>query len=671
LSRKAEDRIKGSKDKRAKHRERTLLEPTRFDKAVLQDLLNKANQDSGDLRAASIDLILPDTDKPIDTLINEAYERSEIAQTMVSTLRDGSRRWPKHIRKFLKIAITDCKLVENKIYRRDRLFLPPDDELKTQILYRTHSTGPAGHPGRTRTLELLTRTYWWPRMSYDVAEYVKACAMCFRVKPSRSSPQGYLQPLPVPYRAWSDISVDYISPLPVCERYNVKYKHLLVVVCRLTKMRHFMPVPSLSAEDLVNAFVGRIYSLHGCPDNIVSDRGTQFVSEFWNQLSSRLGIALRPSSAFHPESDGQTERLNAEIEIYLRAFMSFHQDDWVDWLPVAEFAANNGISETTGMSPFFANYGFHPRLGVEPSTPVPPNLSLARRQQFYKANAVAARFERILDQLKGLAKESIMRYEEYANNHREDAPKYEVGDMVYVNTKNMKTNRPMKKGDDKWDGPYEVTETFRRSCRLALPENVKIYPVFHNSLLRSKPNAKGLVGQDAINTAETRNVRGRVLEREDGETEPTEKWEFVDLLDVHNEDGYHYLVKWRHQPATWQPAADLKGQDEAIMRFHAAYPEKPGPPSWVKRKSIPRNESLSKETTSNEAPVKRKPGRPRREDTLTTTPATDGTTKRGRGRPPKNSPKSILATSNAIRLRQLKVPQKVTFASLQHVQLIN
>jgi len=348
-------------------------------------------------------------------------------------------------------------------------------------------------------------------------------------------------------------------------------------------MRHFIAVTGLSADELATAFIGRVYSLHGCPDNIVSDRGTQFVSEFWTHLSERLGIALRPSSAFHPETDGQTERVNAGVEQYLRAFMSFHQDDWVDWLPLAEFAANNVVSETTNVSPFFANYGFHPRLGVEPSSPCPPNLSTAQKAQFYRANVVANRFERILDLLKALAKQSQQRYEDNANAHREDAPKFRVGDQVYVDTRNMKTNRPMKKGDDKWTGPYEVLEVYPRACRVQLPDGVRLFPVFHNHLLRPKATSTGLPGQTAINEVESHNIRGRILEREDGTMEPVEKWEFDKLLDCHNEDGFHYLVKWKHHQATWQPADDLRGQDNVLLEFHRQNPEKPGPPSWVMR----------------------------------------------------------------------------------------
>ena len=141
----------------------------------------------------------------------------------------------------------------------------------------------------------------------------------------------------------------------------------------------------------------------------------------------------------------------------------------------------------------------------------------------------------------------------------------------------------MKKGDDKWTGPHKVLEVYPRACRVQLPDSVRLFPVFHNHLLRPKATSAGLPGQAAINEAESRNIRGRILEREDGAIEPVEKWEFDKLLDCHNEDGLHYLVKWRHHQATWQPANDLRGQDNVLLEFHRQNPDKPGPPSWVKR----------------------------------------------------------------------------------------
>jgi hypothetical protein len=360
-------------------------------------------------------------------------------------------------------------------------------------------------------------------MSRLIGEYVQACDLCVRTKASRSAPQGFLQPLPVPFRAWSDISIDYITPLPKCEWDGRTYKHLLVVVCRLTKMRHFVPVTGLSAEKLASVFTSRIYALHRTPDNIISDRGTQFVSQFWTHLSQRLGVKLKPSSSFHPATNGQTERFNAIVQQYLRAFTNFHQNDWADWLPLAEFAANNTTSETTGVSPFFANYGFHPRLGTEPTQPCPPDLSSAKKREFYKANAVVDRFDRIITQLKALANQAIQNYENNVNEHREEAPKYAEGQRVWIDTRNMKTNRPMKKGDDKWDGPYTVLKAYKRSCLLRLLGTMKVSPVFHNVLLRPYTLSKGLPGQTQINEAESRKTRGRVLERTDGTEEQEAK----------------------------------------------------------------------------------------------------------------------------------------------------
>ena len=112
-------------------------------------------------------------------------------------------------------------------------------------------------------------------------------------------------------------------------------------------MRHFIPCASLEADELATHFLRAVYSLHGCPDNIISDRGSQFVSTFWNALSQRLGITLKPSSAYHPQTNGQTENANSFMEQYLRTYTNFIQDDWVDWLPLAEFTCNNQVNKLT------------------------------------------------------------------------------------------------------------------------------------------------------------------------------------------------------------------------------------------------------------------------------------------------------------------------------------
>ncbi len=148
----------------------------------------------------------------------------------------------------------------------------------------------------------------------------------------------------------------------------------------------------------------------------------------------------------------------------------------------------------------------------------------------------------------------------------------------------------MKKGDDKWAGPYEILAVYPRACRLQLPEQVRIFPVFHASLLRpvdtdDEGRRTGLPGQATINENESRHLKGRTLERDDEVQEMVEKWEFEKILDCHDEDGLNYLIKWKHHAATWQPATDLKGNDAALLDFHARHPGKPGPPPGSRNRS--------------------------------------------------------------------------------------
>jgi hypothetical protein len=149
-----------------------------------------------------------------------------------------------------------------------------------QIIYRTHNSGAGGHPGRMKTTELVSKSYFWPKITHDIQNYVKSCQLYKRVKASRSASSGYLHPLLVPFQAWQNISVDYITPLPICERNGLKYNHVAIVICHFTKMKHFIPTTGLTATELANAFVARIYAFHGALNTIISDRETQFISEF-------------------------------------------------------------------------------------------------------------------------------------------------------------------------------------------------------------------------------------------------------------------------------------------------------------------------------------------------------------------------------------------------------
>lgn len=519
LSRKAEDTpasLTDLTDERISNRQRILLPPERW---------------SHGTGPPPTHLRTLDASLPIDTHIAHAYAESPAAKAIIDALGDPAvKRLPKAAATALRAAMADCTVVNGQVFVNDRLFVPEEGDTRLQVLHRNHNGAPAGHPGRFKTYDLLRRTYYWPRMSRDAEKFVKGCHRCAHTKGARHSPPGFLKPLPVPVRAWTDISVDYVGPLPPSQRNGIVYEYCLVVVDRLTKMRHFIPVAETTAPALADAFVANVFRLHGTPETVISDRGPQFVSTFWREFSRRLGISLNHSTAFHPETDGQTEVINGVMEQYLRTFCGYHQDDWVDWLPLAEFASNNQTSETTGLSPFFANYGWHPRMGSEPNRPPTLAVTAQLRREFLNATAVEERIRRVVDHASSIMAEAQQRYADAADAHRQDSPTYLVGDRVWINTRNIKSGRPSEKLADKWMGPYKVTKVYPRAVAVELPADMQIFPVFHVALV--KPTSEPYPGQAAANEEFDAWAEGAVItnpDRVDGEEEERE-WVFEKIL---------------------------------------------------------------------------------------------------------------------------------------------
>jgi hypothetical protein len=196
-------------------------------------------------------------------------------------------------------------------------------------------------------------------MKKDMDHYVQNCHTCQQSKATHKKTHGLLRLLEVPEQPWEDLGMDFIIGLPEREGFNAVWA---VVNC-LIKMRHLIPcTDKVDGKKLEEMYVKEVFRLHGLTEKIVSDRGRQFTFEFWKHVCERLGIKQSLSTAFHPQTDGQTERINAVMEQFLRNFVSYQQNDWVRWLPLAEFAANNHTLKTTNCSSFFGNYGFHPQM---------------------------------------------------------------------------------------------------------------------------------------------------------------------------------------------------------------------------------------------------------------------------------------------------------------------
>ena len=204
-------------------------------------------------------------------------------------------------------------------------------------------------------------------MRKDVENYVKGCDVCLTSKAVRHKPYGDLQSLPIPTHRWKNLSIDFVTGLPLSADWKGdSYDLILVIVDRLTKMVYYEPVKvTIDAPGLAEVIIDVVVRHHGLPDSIISDRGAIFTSKFWSSLCYFLGIKRRLSTAFHPQTDGQTERQNSTMEAYLRAFVNFEQNDWARLLPMVKFAYNNAKNASTGHTPFELNCGYHPRMSYE------------------------------------------------------------------------------------------------------------------------------------------------------------------------------------------------------------------------------------------------------------------------------------------------------------------
>jgi hypothetical protein len=240
-------------------------------------------------------------------------------------------------------------------------------------------------------------------------------------------------------------------------------------------MAHFTPCSkSITTEETAQLILDGIVRLHGLPEEIMSDRGPQFASKFWRRLFELLGVDIWLSLAFHPETDGQTERTNQTLEQYLRCTMNYQQDDWLDLLSQAEFAYNNTTHASTGISPFFANYGFHPRFSLEiPGDSVNPS-----------AKERATRLGQVQQNLMAKLKLTHEWQKKQTNRRRKDHPNFKVGNKVWLLRKNIATTRPCAKLDYKRLKPFKIAKLVGlMACQLELPPQFKIHNVFHVSLL--------------------------------------------------------------------------------------------------------------------------------------------------------------------------------------------
>jgi len=459
--------------------------------------------------------------------------------------------------------LKDCQIIDNVLFKKGLLWVP--EQMHTELLRDIHDQPSTSHPGIRRTVDLVQRFYYWPGHRATIRQYIRNCHACQRSKAPRDGTNGLLQPLPIPQQRWQDIAMDFITGLPLSENYNA----ICTIICRLSKERHYVPCHwgdgGTSTEETVWIMLWNVYRLHGLPSSIVSDRGSQFISTMWQSLCKRLKIKANLSTAYHPETDGQSERANQDVERGLRTYCNYMQDDWAKWLPMVEFSDNSNTSSATSMTPFYFNKGFHPRMSFDPDTT--DYKTTRQRIEARKADDIATRMSELLTFGRQQLEKIKQATEAQVNKHRRDVI-YEVGDQVWLASGNIKTTRPCKDLEDKQLGPYPITAKVGTSYRLQLPRSMKhIHPVFSPKCLRPSPN-------DPLPGQHSEPPRPLVIEEDE------EHWEVDDILDSRRYRGrLQYKVKWigvdRDDEWYYADKGEFDGSEEVLDEFHKLYPNKP------------------------------------------------------------------------------------------------
>ena len=320
-------------------------------------------------------------------------------------------------------------------------------------------------------------------MYVDCKAYCQTCDHCQRNKASTQKPYGLLRPLKIPDKRWECVTMDYITDLPMSNEGNTA---VLIFVDKLTKYVHIAPcLKTCTAEEAARLFVKHVFQYHGLPKSFVSDRDTRFTSDFFREFTRISGVSHHFTTAYHPEGDGQTERMNRVVEEVLRHFIDLQQTNWEELMPMVTFAINNSVCESTGHTPFFLNTGQHPTTFNTIFTPTDRLPTL---------DVVLQDIDVTMSSVKKLLQAAQGRNSYYANNNRRDH-NFNQGDEVLLSTKNIKFKVGTKKLHPKFIGPFKIKRMIGSkreevAAELILPLSYRIHPVFHVSLLR--PYKSGL-----------------------------------------------------------------------------------------------------------------------------------------------------------------------------------
>jgi len=493
-------------------------------------------------------ILLPDSlfIRIVDTNLYYSIFEATVKDTLfTSTLEALKENRPFPITSKLE----DWRLEDGLLFFKDRCFIPADKDLRWNITACYHNSLPGGHPGHLKTLEVIRRNYWWPGMTVFVKNYVAGCAICQQMKVNTHPSAPSLFPIKAQTNAlpFSQVTCDFITDLPKCNSFNS-----LMVVIDHGSSKGVISIPCskmINATQTAQNYIDHVYQRFGLPDSFLSDRGPQFNSHVFKEMMQLLGVKTLRSTAYHPQTDGETECVNQELEIYFQILCTNNPKTWKSLNPLMEFSHNQKVHSVTKQSPFYLMMGYEPK-----------DIPLA----FENTNTPAAKQR--LKTLKEARNEASAAHELarqwMAERSTWGFTPFEKGQKVWLDGRNLKIGYESQKLAPKREGPFEITEVMRPiTYHLKLPNQWQIHPVFHASLLSPY--------------LETETHGPNFLQPPPDLIKGEEEYE-VEAIIAHRKrgKGHQYLVKWTGYPSSensWQLSNNLKRAPEILEEYNLAH----------------------------------------------------------------------------------------------------